>query len=101
MCKNKEELGVQVERYRKLTAASKKIETELATIKDDIMAYVNAKGKPKAEGSTTLVVFGDDYKVSVIIANNSVFDTDKLKEALGDDLSSYKKNKPYPKLDVR
>lgn len=101
MCKNKEELNAQIERYRKLTATSKKIEAELSEVKDDIMAYVNAKGKPKCEGSSTLVVFGDGYKASIIIANNSVFDTDKLKEALGDDLSSYKKNKSYPKLDVR
>lgn len=101
MCKNKEELNSQIERYRKLTATVKKLETELDAVKDDIMDYVNSKGKPKCEGSSTLVVFGDGYKVSVIIANNSVFDTDKLKAALGEDLSAYKKNKSYPKLDVR
>ena len=101
MCKNKEELAAQITRYRKLTATSKKIEAELSEVKDDIMAYVNAKGKPKSEGSTTLVVFGDGFKVSVIITNKPTFDTDKLKEALGEDLSAYKKNTSYPRLDVR
>ena len=101
MCKNKQELNEQVERYRKLTAAAKKIESELKEVKEDIIAYVNAKGKPKAEGSTTLVVFGDGYKASVIIIDNPVYDTDKLKAALGEDLSAYKKPNSYPKLDVR
>ena len=101
MCKNKEELNEQVERYRKLTATSKKIEAELKAVKDDIMSYVNAKGKPKEEGSTTLVVFGDGYKVSIITVTNSSFDTAKLKEALGDDLSAYKKVSSSPRLDVR
>lgn len=101
MCKNKEELNAQIARYRKLTATSKKIEAELSEVKDDIMAYVNAKGKPKEEGSPTLVVFGDGYKVSIIIANNTTFDSDKLKAALGEDLSPYKKNTTYPKLDIR
>ena len=101
MCKNKEELSAQIIRYRKLAAESKKIETELTAVKDDIMTYVKAKGKPKAEGSSTLVVFGDGYKVSIIIANNATFDTDKLKAALGEDLSPYKKNTTYSKLDVR
>ena len=67
MCKNKEELTAQITRYRKLTAASKKLEAELKAVKDDIMEYVSVKGKPKEEGSTTLVVFGDGYKVSVML----------------------------------
>jgi len=101
MCNNKQEFSEKVERYRKLTATAKKIDSELKAVKDEMMAYVNAKGKPKEEGSTTLVVFGDDYKVSVIITNNSTFDTDKLKAILGDDLSAYKKTSSSPRLDVR
>ena len=101
MCKNKEELTAQITRYRKLTAAFKKLEAELKEVKDDIIAYVNAKGKPKEEGSTTLVVFGDGYKVSIITVTNSSFDSSKLKEVLGEDLSAYKKITSSPRLDVR
>ncbi len=101
MCKNKEELTAQITRYRKLTAASKKLEAELKEVKDDIMEYVSVKGKPKEEGSTTLVVFGDGYKASIIIVTNSSFDSAKLKEALGEDLSAYKKITSSSRLDVR
>lgn len=101
MCKNKAELNELVEKHRKLTAKKKKIEEELSEVKTEIIEYVVAKGEKGGKNGTTLIVFGDGYKASVITINNPVFDSEKLKALLGDDLPNYQKQNTYPKLDIR
>lgn len=101
MCKNKAEFTALVEEYRKLSAQRKKIETTLDAVKAGMEEYILSKGKPKEEGSFTLVVFGDDYKVSLIPLENVSYDGKKLCELLGPNIVDYQKVKTYNRLDVR
>jgi len=101
MCKNKAEFTKLVAEYRTLTAEKKKLDASLDTIKNDMEEYLKAKGKPKEEGSLTLVVFGDDYKVSLIPLENITYDGTKLKAVFGDAITEYQKVKPYNRIDVR
>lgn len=101
MCKNKAELNELVEKYRKLSAKKKKVEDELEAVKDDITEYVVNKGEKGGKNGTTLIVFGDGYKVSLITINKPIFDSEKLAALLGDKLPEYKKPNIYPKLDIR
>ena len=102
MCKNKQEFNLLVERYRELTAEKKKLESNLDAVKSGMEEYIVAKGKPKEEGSLTLVVFGDGYKVSLIPLENVSYDGKKLKEDFGEDVMlQYQKVKPYNRIDVR
>jgi len=101
MCKNKDELNKLVAKYRKLAALEKKVKTARDAIKDDIIDYATRKGEKGGKDGTTLIVFGDGYKVSVITINNAVFDGKKLEALLGDKISEYQKTSTYPKLDIR
>ncbi len=101
MCKNKEELNALVAKYRKLASLEKKISTARKAISDDIIDYATRKGEKGGKNGTTLIVFGDGYKVSVITIDKPLFDSDKLSELLGDKISEYQKISSYPKLDIR
>lgn len=101
MCKNKAELNELVAKYRKLTATKKKIDEELSGIKDDIIEYAVAKGTKGGKDNTTLIVFGDGYKVSVITINQPLYDGAKLKALLGDKLPEFQKINTYPRVDIR
>lgn len=101
MCKNKDELNTLVAKYRKLSALKKKIDTTRDGIKDEIIDYATRKGEKGGDNGTTLIVFGDGYKISVITIDKPAFDSDKLKALLGDKLSDYQKVSSYPKLDIR
>ena len=100
MCKNKKELNVLVEKYRKLNAEKKKLDKELATIKKDITEYVVAKGNKGGKDNLTLVVFGDGYKISYITVVAHPLDTDKVKEYLGESVSQFQTESISNKLTV-
>lgn len=102
MCKNKAEFTALVAKYRELTTEKKKIEASLDSVKADMEEYLKAKGTPKAEGSLTLVVFGDGYKVSLIPLENVSYDGKKLKAIFGEEAVKQCQNtKPYNRIDVR
>ena len=101
MCKTKAEFTELVAEFRELSAKKKKIEGKLNAVKAEMAEYIQAKGSPKCEGSMTLIVFGEGYKASLIPLNNITYDGDKLKNLLGDDISSYQNITPYNRIDVR
>ena len=101
MCKNKAEFTELVAEYRKLSVLKKRAESDLDAVKVEMEEYIRAKGVPGGKDGMTLIVFGDDYKVSLIPIDSPVFDGDKLRALLGDRLAEYQKPKVYSKIDVR
>ena len=100
MCKNKKELDAAVTKYRKLTAEKKKIDKELASIKQDITEYVLAKGTKGGKDNLTLIVFGEGYKISYITVVAHPLDTDKVKEYLGENVIQFQTESISNKLTV-
>ena len=101
MCNNKQEFDQLVGKYRELTADKKKLEAKLDALKEDMKEYITHKGKKKSEDSDVLVVFGEDYKASLIPVLNPRWDDDKLKAHFGDKYEEYKTPHPYDRIDVR
>ena len=101
MCKTKKELNELVAKYQKLTTEKKKIEDKLDAVKADIEEYVRDKGQKGGKNGATLIVFGDDYKVSLVPIPNLRWDDDKLKAFFGDNYNQYKTPHPYDRLDIR
>ena len=101
MCKNKEELAKLVRKQRKASALKKKLDTQIKALNAEIAEYVLKKGELGGSKGTTYVVYGDDYKVSVIMVTQMLWDSDKLKNLLGDRVSEYQNPNPYPKVDIR
>lgn len=101
MCKNKDELNKLVARRRKLKALEKKIEKELDLLDEEIIQYAKAKGSVGGKDNNTLIVFGDDYKVSVIEITQHPWDGDKLKDYLGDNITDFQKTNIYSRIDIR
>lgn len=101
MCKTKSELDKAVAKYRKAVTLKKKLEAQLAEISKDITEYVVAKGEAGGKNGSTLVVSGDDYKVSYITSEQHTLDSDLVKALLGDELPSYQKVRIQHRLDVR
>lgn len=100
MCKNKSELDKLVAKYRKCTALKKKLEKQLSELSEDITEYVISKGVKGGTNGCTLIVLGDDYKVSYITSSKTGFDNDKVKALLGDSLPEYQKVTVYHKLNI-
>lgn len=101
MCKNKDELDKLVAKRRKLSVTKKKIEDRIKDIDHDIIEYVLAKGEVGGKDNNSLIVFGDNYKVSYITVISHPLDSDKIKEMLGDKLSDFQTVKTSNKLDIR
>lgn len=102
MCKTKSEFKGLVEKFRKLSAKQKKIEQELAEVKSDMEEYILAKGVKGGKEGRTLVVLGDDFKVSYIVMTRQDFDTKKLNDFFGDRAIDFKKAPiTFPRFDVR
>lgn len=102
MCKTKSEFAELVTKFRKLTAKQKKIEQDLASVKEDMAEYILAKGVKSGKSGNTLVVLGDDFKVSYIVMTRQDFDTKKLNEFFGDRAIEFKKAPiTFPRFDVR
>jgi len=101
MCKNKDEFTKLVARRRKLKALERKIEAELDKIDAEIIKYAQAKGSKGGKDNKTLIIIGDNYKVSVIEITQHPFDGAKLKEYFGDDISKYQKTNTYNRIDIR
>ena len=101
MCKNKEELNRLVAKRMKLKALNKKIEDKLDDIDAEIIAYAKAKGAPGGKDNKTLIIYGDNYKVSLIEITKLTPDSDKLKTIFGADYDSILKASTYPRLDIR
>lgn len=102
MCKTKKAFSALVSEFRRLTAKQKKIEQELDAVKADMEEYILAKGVKGGKEGKTLVVLGNDFKVSYIIVTRQDFDTKKLNEFFGDDAIKFKKDPiTYPRFDIR
>lgn len=102
MCKTKSEFAELVAKFRKLTAKQKKIEQSLDSVKADMAEYILAKGVKSGKQGNTLVVLGEDFKVSYIVVTRQDFDTNKLNEFFGDDAIKFKKDPiTYPRFDIR
>lgn len=102
MCKTKSEFAELVSKFRKLTAKQKKIEQDLASVKEDMAEYILAKGVKSGKQGNTLVVLGEDFKVSYIVVTRQDFDTKKLNEFFGEDAIKFKKDPiSFPRFDVR
>ena len=101
MCKTKKELDSAVAKYRKAVTLKKKLEAQLAEISKDITEYVIAKGEAGGKNGSTLVVSGDDYKVSYITSEQHKLDTELCKAFFGDELPKYQKVSIQHRLDVR
>ena len=100
MCKNKKELNAAVEKYRALNAEKKKLEQKIKEVKADITEYVLAKGIKGGKDDLTLVVIGDDYKISYITVVAHPLDTDKIKEFLGESVVQFQTESISNKLTV-
>lgn len=101
MCKTKMELNELVAKRRKLAATKKKIEDRIKDIDHDIIEYVTAKGEKGGKNGSSLIVFGDGYKVSYITITSHPLDNDKVKEFLGDRVVEFQVEKNSRKLDIR
>lgn len=102
MCKTKIEFKELVGKFRKLTAKQKKIEQELSEVKSDMTEYILAKGVKSGKSGNTLIVLGEDFKVSYIVVTRQDFDTKKLNEFFGDDAIKFKKDPiTFPRFDIR
>lgn len=102
MCKTKSEFKELVEKFRKLTAKQKKVEQELSAVKSDMAEYILAKGVKSEKSENTLIVLGEDFKVSYIVVTRQDFDTKKLNEFFGDRAIEFKKAPiTFPRFDVR
>jgi len=100
MCKNKEEFNKLVARRRKLKALSKKIDSQLDALDEEIISYAKAKGTKGGKDNNTFIVFGDDYKVSVIQITQHPFDSDKLKQFFGENITQYQKTNTFPRITI-
>lgn len=101
MCKTKKELNKLVAKYRELSAEQKKINKQLKDIKGEIIDYVLAKGVRGGKDNLTLIVFGDDYKVSYITVISHNLDTDRVRAFLGDNVAEFQVESISNKLDIR
>ena len=101
MCTTKMELNELVAKRRKLAATKKKIEDQIKSIDHDIIEYVVAKGEKGGKNNSSLIVFGDGYKVSYITLTSHPLDNDKVKEFLGDRIIEFQVEKNSKKLDIR
>ena len=101
MCKTKKELDKAVAKYRKAATLKKKLEAQLAEISKDITEYIIAKGESGGKNGMTMVVSGDDYKISYITVEQHRLDSDLVKPLLGADLPKYQKVYIQHRLDVR
>ena len=102
MCKTKSEFKGLVAKFRKLTAKLKKTEQELDSVKADMAEYILAKGVKSGKQGNTLVVLGDDFKVSYVIITRQDFDTKKLNDFFGDRAIDFKKAPiTFSRFDVR
>lgn len=102
MCKTKKAFSALVSEFRELNARQKKIEQKLNAVKSDMEEYILAKGVKSGKEGRTLVVLGDDFKVSYIIVTRQDFDTKKLNEFFGDRAVEFKKAPiTFPRFDVR
>lgn len=101
MCKNKEEFNKLVAKRRKLKALEKKIKAELEIVDEEIIHYAQEKGTEGGKDNNSIIVFGDNYKVSIINITQHPFDGDKLKEYFGDNISQYQKTNTYKRIDIR
>lgn len=99
MCKNKKELDLFVAKYRELAAAQKLIEEQMKGVKKEIKEYTIKKGKP-VDGSSSVAVFGDDYKITYSEVTSTSLDTDKVKTYLGDTLPEFQKESTSYRLTV-
>ena len=101
MCKNKEELTKLVRKQRKASALKKKLEEQIKGLNAEISEYVLKKGEPSETNPDAHIVFGEDYKVSVCIVTQRLWDGEKLKALLGPSVPQYQNPKVYPKVDIR
>ena len=100
MCKNKKELDQFVAKYRELTATQKLIDEQMKSIKAEIKEYAVKKGKPSGKDNLTLVVFGEDYKISYTTVKSTSLDSDKVKALLGDSLPQFQKESVSNRLSI-
>ena len=95
MCHNKNELRSAIARYRKLQSQKASIDAELAEIKAQIFDYLEYNEiQPKEK------VVGPNYTLSYSCCITRNFDTSKLHEVLGEDLSPYQKQSSYNRLYI-
>jgi len=101
MCKNKDEFSKIVRKRRRAVALKKKLESWIDKMDDEIIKYAHAKGVKGGKDNNTLIVFGDDYKASVIMITQHPWDGDKLRKYLGDNISQFQKTSTFSKVDIR
>jgi hypothetical protein len=101
MCKTKAELNELVAQRRKLVAKKKKITDQLAEVDADIIEYVQRHGVSGGKAGSTLIVFGDDYKISYIKITKHPLDTDRVKAYLGDLVDGFLTESTSNRLDIR
>ena len=96
MCHTKNELKSAVAKYRKLVAEKAVIESELNEVKASINEYLDYKSiQPNQK------VVGQNYIVSFTIYSQGRFNTEKLKQELGDNLEFFKDYKEYRRLNIK
>lgn len=100
MCMTKDELDKMVAKRRKLTATKKKIDERLKAVDAEIIEYAKAKGALGGQNGTTLIVFGDGYKISYQTNIKHPLDKDALEKLLGAELEKYKKVSVESKLVI-
>lgn len=101
MCNTKEELEKLIRKQRKASALKKKLDAKVKSLNAEIADYVLKKGEPGGSKGASFIVYGDDYKVSVIMITQNLWDGDKLKALLGDTVGEYQNPNTYPKVDIR
>lgn len=101
MCKNKKEFDVLVAKKRKMSALKKKLESRISELDEEIIKYASEKGELGGKDNQTYIVYGDDYKVSIIQITQHPFDNDKLKEFLGDKVADFQKVTTFRRVDIR
>lgn len=101
MCNTKSEFTKIVNKRRKAAALKKKLEAKVDKLDEEIIEYAKKKGEAGGKNGNTLIVFGDDFKVSVISITQHPWDGDKLRQLLGDDVSKYQGLNIYFRIDIR
>lgn len=96
MCHNKKELQSAVSKYRRLQSAKVEVEKRLDELKAEINEYLDYNGiQPKEK------VIGPNYIVSYSVFERGSFNTDRLKEELGENLDYFKDFTKCRRLTVK
>ena len=101
MCKNKDEFDKLIAKRRKANSLKKKMEKRVKELDQEIIEYVTKRGDAGGKNSNSFIIFGDGYKVSVIMIEQHPWDGDKLKTLLGDRVDQYQTISVFPRVDIR